>query len=105
MKAKTNVFFSGIILSAYASILGIGALCLPHDISHYISIVESMNFSPVTLFIAKAVIAAPLGYHFANGIRHLYWDTAKGLTIKEVYSTGYAMLAAAIIITLGLAAL
>lgn len=99
------IFFAGMVLSAYASALGIGALMLPHDISHYISIVESMNLSPATFFLIKFILASPLGYHFANGIRHLYWDTAKGLTIKEVYSTGYAMLAAATAITLFLAAL
>ncbi|CAB3227110.1 unnamed protein product [Arctia plantaginis] len=96
---------SGILLTGYFSALGIGALVLPHDISHYISIIESMNLSPATLFIVKACLAAPFGYHFANGIRHLYWDTAKGLSIKEVYSTGYAMLAVAAVMTLGLAAL
>lgn len=78
---------------------------LPHDISHYISIIESMNLSPATLLFAKFCLAAPFGYHLANGIRHLYWDTAKGLTIKEVYTTGYTMLAFAVLITLGLAAL
>jgi len=57
------------------------------------------------LLVAKALIASPLGYHLANGIRHLYWDTAKGLTMREVYGTGYAMLAATAVITLFLAAL
>lgn len=93
------------MLSGYASALGIGVLVLPNDISHYITMIEGLNLSPATLFLAKAIIAAPLGYHFANGIRHLYWDTAKGLTIKEVYATGYAMLAASAVITLILAAL
>ncbi|KAJ0183139.1 hypothetical protein K1T71_001115 [Dendrolimus kikuchii] len=96
---------SGMILSAYASALGIGALVLPNDISHYIAIIESLNLSPASLFLLKALIASPLGYHFANGIRHLYWDTAKGLSIKEVYTTGYAMLGASALITLILAAL
>ncbi|XP_063826689.1 succinate dehydrogenase cytochrome b560 subunit, mitochondrial-like [Ostrinia nubilalis] len=96
---------AGMILSGYASVLGIGILVLPNDISHYITMIEGLNLSPATLFLAKALIAAPLGYHFANGIRHLYWDTAKGLTIKEVYATGYAMLAASVVITLILAAL
>lgn len=93
------------ILSGYASVLGIGALVLPNDISHYITIIEGLNLSPATLLLAKALLAAPFGYHFANGIRHLYWDTAKGLTIKEVYATGYAMLALSTVITLILAAL
>ncbi|XP_014355911.2 succinate dehydrogenase cytochrome b560 subunit, mitochondrial [Papilio machaon] len=96
---------AGIILSGYASVLGIGALVLPNDVSHYIMMIEGLNLSPATIFLAKFLIAAPFGYHFANGIRHLYWDTAKGLSIKEVYSTGYIMLATAAVITLFLAAL
>ncbi|CAK1585192.1 unnamed protein product [Parnassius mnemosyne] len=95
----------GMMLSGYISALGIGALVLPNDVSHYITMIEGLNLSPATLFLAKAIIAAPFGYHFANGIRHLYWDTAKGLTIKEVYTTGYVMLATATAITLLLAAL
>ncbi|XP_028034043.1 succinate dehydrogenase cytochrome b560 subunit, mitochondrial-like [Bombyx mandarina] len=96
---------TGMMLTTYASALGIGALVSQNDISHYITMIEGLNLSPATLFLAKVIIAAPLGYHFANGIRHLYWDTAKGLSIKEVYSTGYAMLGAAAAITLFLAAL
>ncbi|XP_068617512.1 succinate dehydrogenase cytochrome b560 subunit, mitochondrial-like [Battus philenor] len=96
---------AGMILSGYISALGIGALVLPNDISHYVTMIEGLNLSPATIFLAKVLIAAPFGYHFANGLRHLYWDTAKGLTIKEVYSTGYAMLATATAITLFLAAL
>lgn len=78
---------------------------LPHDVSHYITMIESLNLSPATIFLAKAVLATPFGYHFANGIRHLYWDTARGLSMKEVYATGYAMLAGTIAFTLLLAAL
>ncbi|XP_026498570.1 succinate dehydrogenase cytochrome b560 subunit, mitochondrial-like [Vanessa tameamea] len=96
---------AGIILTGYATALGMGALMLPNDISHYITMIEGLNLSPATIFLAKAAIASPFGYHFANGIRHLYWDTAKGLTIKEVYTTGYSMLAGTIAITLFLAAL
>lgn len=95
--------FLGMALSAYACGLGIGALMLPNDVSHYIAQLE--NVSPAVLFLAKLFIAAPFGYHFANGIRHLYWDTARGLSIKEVYSTGYAMLGVATLITIALAAL
>ncbi|CAG4974994.1 unnamed protein product [Parnassius apollo] len=96
---------AGMMLSGYISALGIGALVLPNDVSHYITMIEGLNMSPATLFLAKVIIAAPFGYHFANGLRHLYWDTAKGLTIKEVYTTGYVMLATAAAITLFLAAL
>ncbi|XP_063362838.1 succinate dehydrogenase cytochrome b560 subunit, mitochondrial-like [Cydia amplana] len=96
---------TGIMLSGYTTVLGVGALALPHDVSHYITMIEELNLSPVTLFLAKAIIAAPFGYHFANGLRHLYWDTAKGLSMKEVYTSGYAILGTATVITLVLAAL
>ncbi|XP_049872823.1 succinate dehydrogenase cytochrome b560 subunit, mitochondrial-like [Pectinophora gossypiella] len=96
---------TGIMLTGYATALGLGALVLPNDISHYITMIEGLNLSPATLFILKAIIASPFGYHLANGVRHLYWDTARGLSLKEVYSTGYTMLAVATVITLALAAL
>ncbi|VVC95970.1 succinate dehydrogenase cytochrome b560 subunit, mitochondrial-like [Leptidea sinapis] len=96
---------SGIMLSGYITALGVGALVLPNDVAHYITMIEGLNLSPATLFLLKAALAAPIGYHTANGIRHLYWDMAKGLTIREVYSTGYAMLAGTVAITFFLAAL
>lgn len=93
------------MLTGYATVLGVGALVLPNDISHYITMLEGLHLSPATLFLAKMVIASPFGYHFANGIRHLYWDTGKGLTIKEVYATGYAMLGVSLVVSMILASL
>ena len=33
-----------------------------------------------------------LFYHLANGIRHLWWDTGRGLDLPSVYRSGYAVL-------------
>jgi succinate dehydrogenase / fumarate reductase cytochrome b subunit len=33
-----------------------------------------------------------LFYHFANGIRHLMWDTGHGLELPAVYRSGWAVL-------------
>ncbi|KAI8421519.1 hypothetical protein MSG28_009562 [Choristoneura fumiferana] len=96
---------TSMMLTGYATVLGVGALVSPHDVSHYVTMVEGLNLSPVTLILIKAILASPFAYHFVNGLRHLYWDTAKGLSIKEVYSTGYAMLAGTLVMTLILAAL
>ncbi len=41
-----------------------------------------------------------LFYHLFNGIRHLYWDMAKGLELKSVYNSGYVTVAAAAVFTL-----
>jgi hypothetical protein len=59
----------------------------------------------------KFIISLPFFFHSYNGIRHLVWDTGRGgyidsdyrypadlfylaMTLKGVYSTGYAVLAA-----------
>ena len=46
-------------------------------------------------------IVVSLCYHLMSGIRHLLWDTGIFLEIREVYITGWVMLAC----TLGLSAL
>ncbi|KAF7345348.1 SDHC, cytochrome b subunit of succinate dehydrogenase [Mycena venus] len=42
---------------------------------------------------AKAILATPFAFHSLNGVRHLSWDIGKFLTVKEVYQTGYTVLA------------
>ena len=41
-----------------------------------------------------------LFFHLFNGVRHLYWDMAKGLELKSVYTSGYITLAASAVLTL-----
>ena len=64
------------------------------------------------LFAAThAFIASPIGmlllflwsvaffYHLSNGIRHLVWDAGHGFEIHEAYRSGYAVLAATVVLT------
>lgn len=53
-------------------------------------------------YTGKALLAAPFAFHSLNGIRHLAWDSGKFLSIKGVYSTGYAVIGASALATLGL---
>lgn len=96
---------TGMALTGYAVVLGVGALVLPNDFSHYISLIESLQLSAPTLLLAKFVLAFPATYHTVNGVRHLFWDLGQFLTIKEVYSTGYAMLGVCTVLAGVLAAL
>ncbi len=41
-----------------------------------------------------------LYFHLCNGIRHLFWDVGLGLDIDTTYKSGYAVIAATIILTL-----
>ncbi len=40
-----------------------------------------------------------LYYHLCNGIRHLFWDTAHGLELPQVYAGGWTVLAATAALT------
>ncbi|XP_058978542.1 succinate dehydrogenase cytochrome b560 subunit, mitochondrial-like [Musca domestica] len=82
---------TGIALTAGVWALGLAALTSPQDIANYASVIEGLHLSAGTLTALKFMIAYPLAFHTANGVRHLLWDTGRFLKIKEVYSTGYAM--------------
>ena len=41
-----------------------------------------------------------LFYHLCNGIRHLWWDTGRGLELKSVYAGGWSVLAATAVLTI-----
>ena len=56
-------------------------------------------------------IASPIGllllflwsiaffYHLCSGIRHLAWDAGYGFELKSAYRSGYAVLAATVVLT------
>ena len=64
------------------------------------------------LFTAThAFISSPIGvlllfgwsvaffYHLCSGIRHLVWDDGYGFDIRDAYRSGYAVLAATVVLT------
>jgi len=91
---------TGLALSGLASGFAIGMMLLPHNFPHYYNILCSSNLGSACLFAAKFTLALPFIYHFCNGIRHLFWDMGKGFQIKEVYTSGYVMLGASLLLTL-----
>ncbi|MBF0094444.1 MAG: succinate dehydrogenase, cytochrome b556 subunit [Alphaproteobacteria bacterium] len=40
-----------------------------------------------------------LFYHLTNGIRHLLWDTGRGLEIPQVYRSGRVVVASTVVLT------
>jgi succinate dehydrogenase / fumarate reductase cytochrome b subunit len=53
--------------------------------------------------VAGLAIAFSLSFHFCNGIRHLFWDIGQGYDIRTTYITGYAVIAASLLLTLAIA--
>ncbi|XP_043785673.1 succinate dehydrogenase cytochrome b560 subunit, mitochondrial-like [Apis laboriosa] len=96
---------TGMILSSYAMLFGIGTLLIPGGIPCLIEIITELGLSAPVLFVGKTLLALPATYHIFNGLRHLAWDLGMFLTIKEVYSTGYAVIALSAISAIALAAI
>ncbi|HYM71964.1 MAG TPA: succinate dehydrogenase, cytochrome b556 subunit [Stellaceae bacterium] len=44
--------------------------------------------------------SAALFYHLCNGIRHLVWDTGRGLDLRSVYVGGWIVVAATAALTI-----
>ena len=42
-----------------------------------------------------------LFYHLCNGIRHLFWDVGWGFDLAVVYASGWVVLGATVVLTLG----
>ncbi|GJJ08570.1 hypothetical protein Clacol_002789 [Clathrus columnatus] len=53
-------------------------------------------------YSAKVLFGAPFAYHAWNGVRHLLWDSGKFLSLKGAYTTGYVVLGATAVTTVGL---
>ena len=41
-----------------------------------------------------------LYYHLCNGLRHLWWDTGRGLELRQVYAGGWAVLTGTLALTM-----
>jgi len=39
-------------------------------------------------------------YHLLGGLRHLVWDTGRGLDLKSAYAMGYVMIGGSLVLTL-----
>lgn len=82
---------------------GLTALLLPHGALP--TLIDFIHNHGALLFLAKLGLSVPFAFHFSNGIRHLLWDLGKFLTLKEVYMTGYGVLASTAVLGLIFAAM
>nr|WDE17734.1 mistochondrial succinate dehydrogenase subunit C [Panonychus ulmi] len=90
---------SGVGLSVGIYAMGISQLFASTPFAHQL---ESLSASVPSSLIAatKILIATGFGFHFANGIRHLFWDMGFGFGLKELYTSGYAVIGITALIAL-----
>lgn len=70
----------------------------------------ALAFSPVLFSTLAGFVTSPLGFivvagyvwslsfHLLNGLRHLYWDTGRGLGVKTAAKTAWAVYIASVVL-------
>ena len=95
-------------------------MSLLHRISGVVLVVGALGLAWWLMAVAQGgeayaraaeCLASPLGmialfgfslalvYHLLNGIRHLMWDMGHGMTIPEVYRSGYVVAGLTVLLT------
>ncbi|KAG0220524.1 cytochrome b subunit of succinate dehydrogenase, Sdh3p [Mortierella sp. GBA43] len=89
-------FYAGAIAYAVGPMIGLG-----FDTA---TVTSTLATVPVAAKVAgKFIVAFPFTFHSFNGVRHLLWDTTRGLSLKGVYATGYTVLGLSTVSAIGLA--
>ncbi len=92
---------TGVALAAASLALAWWLASLASGPEAYAQAMDCAN-SPIGRLLLLA-LGSSLAFHFANGIRHLFWDAGRGFEISTAYASGYAVLAFTLLAVLGLA--
>jgi len=84
------LYVGAIIVAAWALSLGAGA-------EAYQGFVDLMA-SPLGRFVLVGLTLS-LFYHLANGLRHLFWDAGKGLSVTTSNQSGVMAMAFSVVAT------
>jgi succinate dehydrogenase / fumarate reductase, cytochrome b subunit len=90
--------FSGVVLAVGLLVLVYWLAALASGDAAYAGALALLGAWPVRLLLFLGSFA--FFYHFANGIRHLWWDSGRGFEISQVYASGWAVIVAAVALTL-----
>lgn len=88
---------TGIVLSVAAVVLVIGLVAAASGPEAYARFQAVIGSWPGQVVLFAATYAFFL--HLCGGIRHLYWDTARGLELRPVYTSGWIVVVASIVLT------
>merc|ERR1719427_1319745 len=78
----------------------IGMALTPVTFTQIVQFIDELAIHPHVMTTLRTLIALPLIYHALNGVRHLVWDYGKGFVLKEVYKSGYVVIALSFILAI-----
>lgn len=89
---------TGVGLSIGVMSMGFVALGGGCDIPSYVECVKTS--APILMPLLKMVVAFPIVYHSAAGVRHIFWDkTARGLDLPSVEMSSKAIIAGSVVVS------
>lgn len=89
---------TGVALSVGVMGMGLVALGGGCNIPAYVEVVKTSV--PILMPLLKMVVAFPIVYHSAAGVRHLIWDkTAKGLDLESVELTSKIVIGGSVVVS------
>jgi succinate dehydrogenase cytochrome b subunit len=88
---------TGVVLSACAVGLVVWLVAAATGPHAYASVQGAMAswLGQIVLFGASFAFFL----HFCGGIRHLFWDTGHGFELRSIYASGWAVVAASVVLT------
>lgn len=88
---------TGILLSACAVVLVVWLLAAAWGPQTYAPVQKAIGSWIGRTFLFGATFGFFL--HLCGGIRHLVWDTVRGFELRSIYISGWAIVAASIVLT------
>lgn len=88
---------TGIVLSIGAPLLVIWLTAGSLGPRAYTAVSDAAGSGPG--LAALLVFTFALFFHLCNGIRHLFWDAGYGFELTAIYASGWAVLAASLLLT------
>ncbi|XP_046577362.1 succinate dehydrogenase cytochrome b560 subunit, mitochondrial-like [Haliotis rubra] len=92
---------TGVGMSVVVSGVSVLLLCLPEGYPYYLQMIKDLSLGPAIITGMKYTLALPVTYHFLNGIRHLAWDAGYGFALKNLYQSGYFVMALSLLVSSG----
>ena len=90
--------FTGVILSMLLLLIPFFFFVLALGGEYFNILVSVLDHFLVKLILYGVIFV--ITYHLLNGIRHLFWDIGKGLSIRDSYLSGYLVITLSLLTTL-----
>ena len=90
--------FTGVILSILLLLIPFFFFVIALGSEHFNVLISVLDHFLVKLILYGVIFV--ITYHLLNGVRHLFWDIGKGLSIRDSYLSGYLVITLSLLTTL-----